>query len=442
VKNNSEIIFPKVLIIDNFNQKEANGITIRNMFINWPIDKIAVVHREQSPISDVVVDNINDYYFLGKKEIKYVWPFSLFLNVTNSKIINIESINSSINSSSELTIKFNFKKKLFNLFKPLIYYSGLAYFQKKNVISEELVNWIHKFEPDYIYSNAGSISNIKFQKAIKHKLGIKLIIHIFDDFVNVPNKTILKKLIYKITNKELKDLIKMAEVRLVISDKMAFEYNKRYDELFYKFHNPINIESWTNTENTPKFSLFTFCYIGKVNLDVSSTIKLFINEIEKINGNKKLIDFHIYSQSNVNSWISLINKNVRKYYKGSLSQDKIPAVLTKYDGLLLPLSFNEENQQYLKLSLSTKTSEYMISKVPIFLFAPSNLAVSEYLIENNCAFNASNKDKLNENILEFIKNIELRNNLSKKAYELALNEHTTEATTKRLLRILSGNKIK
>jgi glycosyltransferase involved in cell wall biosynthesis len=438
VKSNNQISFPKVLIIDNFNQKEANGITIRNMFINWPIDKIAVVHREQSPISDVVVDNINDYYFLGKKEIKYVWPFSLFLNVTNSKIINSESIN----SSSKLTLKFNFKKKLFNLFKPLIYYSGLAYFQKKFVVSEELVNWIHKFEPDYIYSSAGSISNIKFQKAIKRKLGIKLIIHTFDDFVNVPNKTIFKNLICKITNKELKDIIQMADVRLVISDKMAFEYNKRYNQLFYKFHNPIiNIESWTNPENNPKFSLFTFCYIGKVNLDVSSTIKLFIDEIEKINQKEHKIDFHIYSQSSVNSWISLINENVRKYYKGSLSHDKIPAVLTKYDGLLLPLSFNEENQQYLKLSLSTKTSEYMISKAPIFLFAPSNLAVSEYLIENNCAFNATNKDKLKENIFEFINNTELRNNLSKKAYELALNEHTIEATTIRLLSLLSNNNL-
>lgn len=442
MKSNNQISFPKVLIIDNFNQKEANGITIRNMFINWPIDKIAVVHREQSPISDVVVDNINDYYFLGKKEIKYVWPFSLFLNVTNSKIINSESINSSINSSSKLTLKFNFKKKLFNLFKPLIYYSGLAYFQKNLVVSEELVNWIHKFEPDYIYSSAGSISNIKFQKAIKRKLGIKLIIHTFDDFANTNNKTIFKNLIYKITNKELNDIIQMADVRLVISDKMAFEYNKRYDQLFYKFHNPISIESWINTENNPKFSLFTFCYIGKVNLDVSSSIKLFIKEIEKINQKEDKIDFHIYSQSDVNSWIRLINENVRKYYKGSLSHDKIPAVLVKYDGLLLPLSFNEENQQYLKLSLSTKTSEYMISKVPIFLFAPSDLAVSEYLIENNCAFNATNKDNLHENILAFINNIELRNNLSKKAYELALNEHSIEAITKRLLLILSNIKIK
>jgi glycosyltransferase involved in cell wall biosynthesis len=439
MNNKTEIVFPKVLIIDNFNQKEANGITIRNLFLNWPKDRIAVAHREQSPISEIVVDNIVNYYLFGKKEINYIWPFSLILKIADSKIINSNTLDLALNSSKAILEKkqISIKVKLFEFFKPLIYFSGLAYYQKKFILSEDLKNWIKEFNPDYIYSSAGSISSIDFLCKVKEYFGYKLIVHTFDDYIQIHDNTVISKFLSKLINKKFRKLIELADLGLVISDKMATVYNKRYNKPFYKFHNPIILNNWKNSDTNDKLNVFTFCYIGKINFDTNSTIGLFIDTIEQLNKEGIKVDFHIYSQSNLNSWISLVGSRVKKYYKGSLSHSEIPNVLSKYDGLLLPLNFEKENQKYLELSLSTKTSEYMISKVPIFLIAPHNFAVSEYLKNNDCAYCINNVNELENGILDFMSQSELRRFFSEKAFQLAIEEHTSDAVTQRLLLTLN-----
>jgi hypothetical protein len=37
-----ETIYPKVLLLCSFNQRTANGITIKNLFGHWPKNRIAV----------------------------------------------------------------------------------------------------------------------------------------------------------------------------------------------------------------------------------------------------------------------------------------------------------------------------------------------------------------------------------------------------------------
>jgi len=439
MNSKTEIVFPKVLIIDNFNQKDANGITIRNLFLNWPKDKIAVAHKEQSLISEIVVDNIENYYLFGKKEIKYIWPFSLILKIADSKIINSNTLDFSINNLNAVSLKkqLSFKAKLFEFFKPVIYYSGLAYYQKKFILSEDLINWINEFNPDYIYSSAGSISSIDFLCKVKKHFRYKLIIHTFDDYIQIHDNTFISKYLSRIINKKFRKLIELADLCLVISDKMATEYNQRYNKTFFKFHNPIILNNWKNSSANDKLDVFTFCYIGKINFDTNSTIGLFINTIEQLKIEGKKVDFHIYSQFTLNYWVSLIDSRVKKYYKGSLNHAEIPNTLSKYDGLLLPLNFEKENQKYLELSLSTKTSEYMISKVPIFLIAPHNFAVSEYLKNNDCAYCINKVIDLKRGILDFMIQDELRRNYLEKAYQLALKEHTSDSVTQRLLVILN-----
>jgi glycosyltransferase involved in cell wall biosynthesis len=439
MNNKTEIVFPKVLIIDNFNQKDANGITIRNLFLNWPKDKIAVAHREQSPISEIVVDNIENYYLFGKKEIKYIWPFSLILKIADSKIINSNTLDLSLNSSNTILEKkqINIKVKLFEFFKPFIYFSGLAYYQKKFILSEDLINWIKEFNPDYIYSSAGSISSIDFLCIVRKYFGHKLIVHTFDDYIQIHDNTIFPAFLSKITTKKFRELIELADLRLVISDKMATVYNQRYNKPFYKFHNPIILNNWKNSDTNDKLDVFTFCYIGKINFDTNSTLGLFINSLEELNKEGIKVDFHIYSQSTLNTWITFIDSRIKKYYKGGLNHSEIPNTLSKYDGLILPLNFEKENQKYLELSLSTKTSEYMISKVPIFLIAPHNFAVSEYLKNNDCAYCINNVNDLKKGILDFMSQSELRGSYLEKAYKLALEEHTSDAVTQRLLVILN-----
>jgi glycosyltransferase involved in cell wall biosynthesis len=63
---------------------------------------------------------------------------------------------------------------------------------------------------------------------------------------------------------------------------------------------------------------------------------------------------------------------------------EIPKIFSEADILVLANDFNKEGLDYLKLSMPTKASEYMISGTPILVYSPAETAVSEFFLQNEC----------------------------------------------------------
>src|SRR5450759_3500684 len=57
---------------------------------------------------------------------------------------------------------------------------------------------------------------------------------------------------------------------------------------------------------------------------------------------------------------------------------EIPLLIQLYDIFFLCLDFDMKAQKYSQFSISTRTSEGMISAVPILLYAPTNTAMFKY----------------------------------------------------------------
>lgn len=188
------------------------------------------------------------------------------------------------------------------------------------------------------------------------------------------------------------------------------------------------------TDHRPPKTEFRFLYAGKINKDTVGPIQRFIAAVEQLNAQGHKIAFKIHSPYPLAEIERLLGANAAsRVYAGKLPYDELPAAYRAADGLLLPLDFTEATIRYIRLSMLTKASEYMISGTPIFCFAPKEIAVSEYLLAHDAAIHCGDPKQLETTILEFIEAGEGRKRVAVNAVERAKSHHMMGKVNERLL---------
>ena len=82
--------FPKVIIItESFNVNDGGGITLSNLFYDWPQNKIAISATKIIPHKNT---KCIKYYQFGYLEHKRLFPFSLFQKKSYSGQISKEHL--------------------------------------------------------------------------------------------------------------------------------------------------------------------------------------------------------------------------------------------------------------------------------------------------------------------------------------------------------------
>jgi len=79
----------------------------------------------------------------------------------------------------------------------------------------------------------------------------------------------------------------------------------------------------------------------------------------------------------------------------------------------------------------------MISGRPIFLYAPIDLALSEYLQQHKSAYLVDPLKSLKDNILFFVENEELRKEIADYAVNRASHFHSTEYVHARISKLIT-----
>jgi glycosyltransferase involved in cell wall biosynthesis len=424
---------PKVLIICDFNQNNANGITIGSYFKGWDKKNIAVADWNNS-IEESYKEHIDKYYCFGDKEVSYKWPLSVLKKIRKSE--SYESKDFPLNTNYNLTSKNHFISFIRFWLVKLLSITGIGIIRKEIRLSKQFSIWLSDFNPDFIYTSFGNLYEMKFLIEISHKHNIKLIIHIFDDFVNsLSENTILKNYWKKKISTFFKQLLELTHINLTISEKMAEEFTNLYKKKFNVLFYPIEPNEWIIMDSSLAkiSSSFKFIYTGKIDVDTTKPMNDFIDAIEIINTtSNNNIMFDVWSQTPLDIWVKLIGDRITYYYKGKANHREIPFILSKADGLLLPLSYSNKSIKNTRLSFSTKTAEYMISGRPIFLLAPRELAVSEYLEKHLCAYIVDKNIDIKENIIIFVNNYDKRNAISNNAIYRAKKYHSVNKIQKKL----------
>jgi len=441
--------YPKVLIIgETFRLNGGGGITLINLFKNWNTDNLAIVTEKINETS--FESGCKKFYRLGNLEIKMPFPFNLINKIDPSGDISpTEQIrNISILTQPKRKLRQSIKYSVEMAYYKILFLLGLYHANYKISISEQLLKWIEEFSPDIIYTQPFKYSDMVFAIELKRKTGIPLAIHLMDDSVSFLNHPNLLYFYWKSRiNNTFKQLVENADIHLSVSQTMAEEYTKRYNKTFIPFRNPIDIDSW-EPHIKKDWSLngeVKIIYTGRLAMPNIDSLYTFCKVVNRLYSAGYKIKLDIYSIDNNSEFNAKIHNFKPVVLHKAVSFDKIPALITKSDIAFLPIDFTRKGLRYAKYSLSTKTSEYMISGVPILLFAPKEVALTSYAETNNCMYSVTdnNLDVLSEALMEFIKNKDLRASLAQKAISVAESDSNALLVRKKFRETLnSGIRIK
>lgn len=397
-----------------------------NLFRDWPASKIAVITDgidETNPLTSY------SYYQLGDEEINFPFPFNLAQKHVRSGPFSFKS-ETRLSESGETRggLISDIKRKMRPFFDRFLIRSGLFHFFYRINLSESLKKWIIDFKPDIIYIQPFHYRIMQFGNLLFEQMNIPYAIHIMDDSVKYINQSIvLRKMLQRQIDGNFKKLISNASVRLCISEAMAEEYYRRYGVKFSAYRNPIEIENWLLHQKknlSVEAESLKIIYTGRLSSPTLFSVIDMCHVINKLIAQDKNVELHIYTHE--------INPDFNKIiqdFKGIRICDpvrvaEIPQLVQQYDIFFLCLDFDLKAQKYAQFSISTRTSEGMISGVPVLLYAPSNTAMYKYFekYEAGCLVGERDTSKLEMAVLKLWHDTAYRSRISGRAVNTALSD--------------------
>ena len=414
--------YKKALIIGQpFNDITGGGITLSNLFKGWPKDKIAVAATGHF-LYTVTTDICDTYYQLGKEEHKWSFPFNKLQRPFPSGIKTFEHTRTTTTKHHINPLRYLFVN---HVFYPFLSFFGLLNNASKIILSDEFKVWLDEYKPEVLYLQVHSLETIVFAQNLIDYLKIPSAIHFMDDWPStINNKSILKKYWNKKIDQELKKLLNKVSLHLSISDAMGKEYTRRYHKDFIAFHNPIELTSWmkhTKTSFDLKGNTIKILYSGRIGIGIASSLYEVAKAIDAMNEQDDRIRLFIQSPTEEKIVLSRLSGFKCVTINPTVEYNKLPVIFSDADLLLLANDFNEKGMAYLKYSMPTKASEYMISGTPVFLYTPKESAVYQVFEKNGCAYclNVQDTDEVIKSIQFLIDNKDYRKKISTNAVNYA-----------------------
>ena len=211
-----------------------------------------------------------------------------------------------------------------------------------------------------------------------------------------------------------------------ISEAMSKEYMSRYGYKFVPFHNPIDLEFWTRySKRDYEFDdTFTILYAGRIGVGIEHSFFDIAKAVGDLNASGLNIRFHI-QPTNSNPVLDELSKFSFITINPTVPYSELPRVFSQADLLLLPNDFDSKSRAFLKFSMPTKASEYMISGTPILLYSSSETAVTTHALKYNWAYVVSEKrnEALKSAITELYERKDLRTALGNTARDYAMKNY-------------------
>jgi len=426
------MLYPKILIIGQyFHKRSGGGITLSNLFCGWDKNCIASAAMR---IIDPDFSICENYYCLGKNEIERKFPFSFMKDKKEFKSGVLKKEHVQLNQSS-LAGKNAFNLgKLVKLKDDLLVFSGQLHRRRKIVASNELLDWINEFSPDIIYSQLSSLELIRFVRDLDCRLNKPMVFHMMDDWpisITQSQKGIFRYFWKHTIDKELSLLFSKAKKLLSISESMSEEYKIRYGVEFVPYHNPIDLSDWVLPDKNYEIKkTFTILYAGRIGTGLQNSLLDVASAILNLKTFGLDINFDIQA-TNDNPVLSELSNYSFVTVKKTVDYSVLPRIFHEVDLLLLPNDFDAKSVSFLKYSMPTKASEYMVSGTPILVYSSPNSAVTKHALKYKWAYVVSENavEKLESAIRKLYYNIGLRTALGTTAKKFAI-EHFNSITVR------------
>ncbi|WP_426710494.1 glycosyltransferase family protein [Cetobacterium sp. SF1] len=412
----------KVLIISNncFSNSGSNGRTLENLFYDWDKEKIAQFYiNSEIPNSEVC----NNYYQITDKDVlKKIFSKKLGRVLTNENLK--EKLITKKKQNKKSALKMLIRNFLWNV---------------KKVEKNSLNDWLEKFNPEIIFLMAGDSPFIyNIARKIAQQKKIPLIIYNTEDYIFKKNDYFIKKnkLFYFIFKKILKNsfekTIKYSNCSIYLNEKLQKTYHTYYNHKSYVVMNSgRNIKNYSTKVNK-KLRISYFGNLGLGRIESLIQVGEIVKEIDKN------LEITIYGKITEEQKEILLNNDNVLTYKGEISYAEVIKNMAETDILLHIENFSDYYREELKHAFSTKIPDCLYSHRCFLLYAPREIAVTEYLLNNKAAWVADDKNKLREILQKIIKNKDMRKKYVEAGLSLAIKNHNLQNNLKKVMSLIEN----
>lgn len=431
---------PRILVFGQpFDDFSGGGITLSNLFKGWPIDKIASLW---APWDDSYYTNdvCKIHYKIGREERKWRFPFYLYKRPfppSGSEGMP-DKQNYSLTKHSD-----GIKNKITGgIINPTLSWLGMYYNSSTISFSPNLKRWLNDFRPELLYFQVSTYEGIRFAHQLIEYLKIPSVIHMMDDWPStISNHGLLKNYWQNRIDRKFRILLNRVNLALSISDSMSEEYNRRYHKEFIPFHNPVDLSLFKSKQAKKVLNneVIKVLYIGRIGTANANSIIQIANIVSRKNETTKHLEFYIYSKDFGLPQIKRLGSFEGVYIYPPVPHEKVPDLYPMFDILLLPLDFTAAGLKFAKLSIPTKATEYMLTGIPILVFAPEVTAVSRFFRQNNCGhcLTKNSPEAILDSLERLTTDIEYRDQLGQNAVKIALQNFDAEKVRLRFRETLS-----
>ena len=417
----------KILVVNtqSVNHQNATGITLRSIFKNFnPSDCLEFYMQPCVKASDAL-------------DIKSerISPFVCFFRHLANKFMHAGGASATkTNNNSKQTLKAKLRSRLIMCldFEPVF-------------LVRKMINQIKDFAPDCIYTLGNSIDTMKLAVKLSKKFNVPIVPHFMDNWqASHRYGPCLYPYHLKRTQVWLKRIYDRTEKALTISPKMANEYENRWGKPHYAIMNTVDVEYYHNgcitTTRSDSDRDFVLTYAGGLHLNRYKSVMELGKAIDKYNEMaSRKIRLRLYTDEKSRlQYGELLSSTMSVDIRNYVPHDQILEVYSDCDALLHIETFDENYQEFIRYSLSTKISEFLSCGKPILLYSPEDIFVFQYLKEHNAGIVVGASDKLDEAIYR-LANSQDNSIICENAYLLAKQYHDDSYLRKTLLEVFEND---
>lgn len=240
-----------------------------------------------------------------------------------------------------------------------------------------------------------------------------------------------------IKRKWVKRAVDACEILYVISEIQKKDYDKSFNKdcrILFKGGNfndttPVKIEV-----NNP----IKLVYTGNIGTGRYKILGDIGKVLDNINQNSILANLHIYSQTPLNSSMknAIFSKNSILFH-GGVPSSEISRIQKNADILVHVESFQIKERLLVRQSFSTKIVDYFHAARCIFAVGWSKAASIDYLVKNDAALVAINKQTISDQLNRIVNRSELLEEYAQKAWECGKRNHQIKVIQQKLYNDLS-----
>lgn len=416
--------YPKVLVLSNecFSNSSSNGRTLRNFFAGWPEEKLAQFYIHGADPDPVVCHR---YYCVSDgsalRSFLHGKPAAGEQNIQRNPEPKLQQSGRKVKRDA---VSMMIRNIVWNSMR----WAGKPFYE-----------WVEVFAPELILLQAGD-SAFMFRLAGKlaKRYGVPLVIYnseayyfkTFDYFRSSGVTRMLYPLFHRAFCRAFEKTLETAVCSVYGCDKLK----RDYDAVFgLPSHVVFTGSELMPAEKKRDGGELRISYLGNLGLGRHAGLVEIGNVLQELS---PALHLDVYGKF-PNEEVALAFENCKGIrYCGFVSYEEVRRVIADSDILVHTESFERFYKEDLKYAFSTKIADSLASGRCFLIYAPENMACTEYLKENQAAWVVERKEDLLPALRRLAEDVAERELYIDAAWRLVLQNHSMEKSAQKFQKLL------